>query len=302
MIFPKSVTKGDTIGVIAPAGPYREKTIEEIEETLKCYGYKAKFGKSCYSSYKGYLADTDEIRAKDIEEMFLDQEVDGILCIRGGYGTLRILDSIDYNIIKNNPKAFIGFSDITALHIAFNQKAELVTFHGIMAGSCYRWDEFTFNSLVDALEMGDSLELVNPEGEELITLVDGQCEGQIIGGNLSLIAATMGTEFEIDAKGKILLIEDVGESIYKIDRMLTQLALAGKFDECVGIIFGDFCDCNKENDGDFELEELLYDRVRKYKKPCILNLKSGHCMPMISIPLGVDCKLNATFKKIILYK
>ncbi len=297
MNFPRGIKKGDTIGIIAPSGPFRND-LYEVEKTLVNYGYKVKFGKSCHTSYKGYLSNEDKIRAKDIEEMFLDNEVDGIICLRGGYGTPRILDMIDYNIIKENPKFFVGFSDITALHIAFNQKANLQTVHGIMAGSSPSWDELTYNSLINAINIDDTLQITNPKDEEIQTLVEGVCEGELIGGNLALIAATMATEYEIDTKGKILFIEDVGESIYRLDRMLTQLLLAGKFDDCVGVIFGDFANCNKENDEDFELEELLRDRMKNINKPSIYNLQSGHCMPMISIPFGVKCRLDATNKTV----
>ena len=177
-----------------------------------------------------------------------------LICLRGGYGTPRILDLIDYDIIKNNPKFFVGFSDITGLHIAFNKYTDLVTFHGPMAGTSHKWDEFTYNSLINALN-----------------------------NNLNKL-------------------EDFGEAIYRLDRMLTQLSLAGKFDDCVGIVFGDFCDCNKDNDDDFEILELIQDRVAKYNKPCISNLKSGHCTPMITLPFGCKYKLNATEKTLELIK
>ena len=143
MIYPKGIQKGDTIGIVAPSGPFRSTTLEKIEKALNDLGYNVKFGESCYGSYKGYLSSEDNIRAKDIENMFLDKEVDGILCLRGGYGTPRILDLIDYDIIKNNPKFFVGFSDITGLHKAFNNKTDLVTYHGVMAGTSHQWDEFT---------------------------------------------------------------------------------------------------------------------------------------------------------------
>ena len=234
--------------------------------------------------------------------MFEDKNIDAILCLKGGYGTPRILDKINYDIIKNNPKIFIGYSDITALHIAFNQICNLVTFHGIMAATVSNWDEFTYNSFMDILDMKENLELKNPEDEELYTLVKGSTNGIIIGGNLSLIANTIGTSYEIDVKDKILFIEEIGESIYKIDRMLTQLELSGKFNDCKGIIFGDFEDCNKEREEDYDLYDLLLNKIKKYNKPCIYNLQSGHCKPMISMPLGVNCELDATNKKIILTK
>lgn len=298
MIFPKVIFEGCTIGIVAPSSPFKKYKLNIIEENLNKLGYEVKFGKSCFSSYKGYLSGEDNIRAKDIEDMFLDKEIDGILCLRGGYGTPRILDKINYDIIKKNPKFFIGYSDITALHIAFNQKCDLVTFHGIMAGTCPEWSKFTYESLINAINYKDYLDIKNPVDEEIYTLVEGTCEGILTGGNLSLLVSTIGTDYEVNTKDKILFIEEIGESIYKLDRMLTQLDLSGKFRDCSGIIFGDFCDCDKENEDDFELIELLKDRVSKYNKPCVFNLKSGHCDPMITLPLGTKCILDAD-KKII---
>ncbi|MGL5314276.1 MAG: S66 peptidase family protein [Peptostreptococcaceae bacterium] len=298
MIFPKGFSQNCTLGIVAPSGPFKKYSLDKIEYSLKKLGYSVKFGKSCYGSHKGYLSSEDAIRAKDIEDMFLDNDVDVILCIRGGYGAPRILNMINYNIVKDNAKPFIGFSDITALHTAFNQKAGLVTFHGIMAGSSPDWDAFSYKSLLDALNMKDNLVIKNPSDTPINTLVSGKCSGIITGGNLALLVSTLGSEFEIDTKDKILFIEDIGESIYRLDRMLTSLDLAGKFKDCAGIIFGDFCDCIKSNDDDFELEELFLDRIAKYNKPCISNLKCGHCTPMLTLPLGVHCELNADNKEI----
>ena len=166
MIYPKKLNKGDTIGIIAPSSPYRalckeslNYELDNIKKTIENFGYKVKMGSTCYLSYKGYLAGTDEDRVKDIEIMFEDKTIDAILCLKGGYGTPRILNKINYDIIKNNPKIFIGYSDITALHIAFNQICNLVTFHGIMAATVSNWDEFTYNSFMDILDMKENLEL-----------------------------------------------------------------------------------------------------------------------------------------------
>ncbi|MEG2787788.1 MAG: LD-carboxypeptidase [Romboutsia sp.] len=309
MIYPKMLKKGDTIGIIAPSSPYKPKSkhllneeLNNVKKTIENFGYQVKMGKTCYLSYKGYLAGADEERVKDIELMFNDKEVDAILCLRGGYGTPRILDKINYDIIKNNPKIFIGYSDITSLHIVFNQDCNLVTYHGTMASTSPNWDEFTYKSFMDMIEMEDNLVIENPENEELYTLVDGISEGIIIGGNLSLITSTIGSKYEIDVKNKILFIEEIGETMYRVDRMLTQLELAGKFEDCSGIIFGDFEDCKKEREEDYELYDLFLDKIEKYNKPCVCNLQSGHCKPMISMPLGITCKLDATNKKIILTK
>ena len=298
MKCPKFLAKRDTIGLIAPAGPLRSIKIEEIKYELNKLGYEVKIGKSCYLSYKGYLSGRDEDRALDLEKMFLDKDVDAIMCVRGGYGCARILDLIDFTIIRDNPKIFIGFSDITALHIAINQICDLVTYHGIMAASIKKWDYFTYSSLINALNFKDELILKNPCNEKLISIYDGSCEGKLIGGNLSLIVSTLGTKYEIDTKDKILFIEEIGEFTYKIDRMLNHLQMAGKFKDCKGIIFGEFTDCNKAFDNDDEILNLFQEIAIKNKKPTICNLKSGHCIPMVSIPLNMICQMNSVNEEI----
>lgn len=298
MKCPKFLAKRDTIGLIAPSGPLRNIKIEEIKYELNKLGYEVKIGKSCYLSYKGYLSGRDEDRALDLEKMFLDKDVDAIMCVRGGYGCARILDLIDFTIIRDNPKIFIGFSDITALHIAINQICDLVTYHGIMAASIKKWDYFTYSSLINALNFKDELILKNPCNEKVISIYDGICEGKLIGGNLSLIVSTLGTKYEIDTKDKILFIEEIGEFTYKIDRMLNHLQMAGKFKDCKGIIFGEFTDCNKAFDNDDEILNLFQEIAIKNKKPTICNLKSGHCIPMVSIPLNMTCQMNSLNEEI----
>ena len=302
MKYPKPLEKGNTIGLIAPAGPLRNMKIEEIKYELNKLGYKVKIGKSCYLSYKGYLSGEDKERALDLERMFLDKNVDAIMCIRGGYGSARILDLIDFSIIRDNPKIFVGFSDITALHIAINQLCNLATYHGIMAASIKKWDEFTYNSLINALNFKDELEIENPSNEKLISLYGGFCEGAITGGNLSLIVSTIGTKYEIDTKNKILFIEEIGEYTYKVDKMLNHLEMTDKFKDCNGIIFGEFTDCKKAFPNDYEILNILEEIATKNKKPTICNLKSGHCIPMVTIPLNINCYLDCNKNKITLTK
>ena len=229
---PKGLKQGDTIGIIAPAGDLREYTIEGIKSSIESYGYKVKIGRSCYLNYRGYLAGEDEIRVSDLENMFLDDRVNAIMCLRGGYECSRILDMIDYDIMKTHPKVFIGFSDITVLHIAFNQKCNLITYHGIMANKASLWDEFSYYSLLEALNFKGEYWVTNPNDIPIYTLYEGNATGQIVGGNLSMITSTLGTEYEIDTKDKILFIEEVGEYIYRIDRLLKHLELANKFEDC----------------------------------------------------------------------
>ena len=208
---PKCLKQGDTIGIIAPAGDLREYTIEGIKSSIESYGYKVKIGRSCYLNYRGYLAGQDEMRVLDLENMFLDDRVDAIMCLRGGYGSSRILDMIDYDIIKTHPKIFIGFSDITALHIAFNQKCNLITYHGIMANKASLWDESSYYSLLEALNFKGEYWVTNPDNIPIYTLYKGNATGQIIGGNLTMITYTLRKEYEIDTKDKILFKEEVGE-------------------------------------------------------------------------------------------
>lgn len=294
MNTPKKLNIGDTIGIIAPSGPLTKGNIEQIKSAIEEYGYEVKVGDSCYLTHKGYLAGDDETRAKDIEKIFLDKNIDAIICLRGGYGASRLLDKINYKIISENPKIFIGFSDITALHIVFNQRCNLSTYHGIMAYTAPKWDEFTYISLLNALNFEEELIIKNPTKEKIHTIYPGHAEGMLVGGNLSLIVSTLGTEYEIDTKNKILFIEEVGEYIYRLDRMLMHLYHAGKLTDCNGIIYGDFNDCRKFNDDDNEIINLLKEISEKVKKPSIYNLQAGHCMPMLTLPLGAYCNIDAS--------
>ncbi|AOY75045.1 S66 peptidase family protein [Clostridium formicaceticum] len=301
MIKPKALELGDTIGIIAPASPSTKKKIDLAKEKLNALGYKVRVGKSCYAAH-GYLAGKDDLRAEDVNHMFEDEMIKGIICLRGGYGATKILDKLDFKAIENNPKVFVGYSDITALHLAINQKCHLVTFHGPMAASDFAGDmeDFTRVSFLKAVTTSHPMEdTENPVSEKLKCLVEGEATGKIIGGNLSLIAATMGTPYEIDTKGKLLFLEDIGEAPYRIDRMLTQLALAGKFHDAVGIILGDFKDCEaSQEEKSLDLMEVFKEIILPYGKPTVYNLKAGHCSPMLTLPFGVNTILKATETKL----
>jgi len=296
MIKPKPLKKGDCIGLVAPASPTPEEKVIASKEKLEELGFRVKVGRSCCAKY-GYLSGKDDLRASDLNLMFMDNYVNGIMCIRGGYGTPRILDKIDYAIIRNNPKVFIGYSDITAIHIALNQICKLVTFHGPMASTdmLKEFDEFTKESLINCITSEETIGSVkNPEGYKIETLVGGYTEGGLVGGNLSLIAATIGTPFEIDTRGKILFMEDIDEEPYSIDRMLTQLALAGKLDNALGFILGDWNNCTaKPNEPSLTLTEVFNDLIVPLNKPTVYNVKAGHCKPMITLALGLDVALDA---------
>ena len=294
---PKALKIGDTIGLVAPASALRQAgALEKSIKILEQQGFKLVIGESCGKKY-GYFSGSDEIRARDINTMFQDSNIDAVFCLRGGYGTPRILDMLDYDMIKKNPKIFIGYSDITAIHIALNQKCDLITFHGPMAASDMLEDfnEFSKESYLKAITSIKPLgQLNNPLGIDIKSMVSGKARGKIVGGNLSLIAATIGTPYEIDTVGKILFLEDVGEFTYSVDRMLTQLRLSGKLKDCVGIILGDFTNCLPQYEGfDHTLMEVFHDIIVQAKKPTIYNFMAGHCTPKITIPLGADSLLDA---------
>lgn len=303
MIKPKALEIGDTIGVVAPASPTTKEKVDRSYNRLIEMGFKVKMGKSCYENY-GYLSGIDSIRAEDLNQMFRNQEVNGIICLRGGYGTPRVLELLDYELIRNNPKVFIGYSDISALHIAISKFSNLVTFHGPMVASNMIGDfsQFSEESLYSFI-LKDKFKnsINNPLGEEIVTINGGVVESSIIGGNLSLIADTLGTPYEIDVKNKILFIEEVGEEPYQIDRMLTQLRLSGKLKEAKGIILGDFNQCvakESKDRGSLSLEQIIEDIIKPLGIPTIANLKSGHCEPMITIPFGVKARLDADNKEL----
>lgn len=298
MIYGKKLKFGDTLGFIAPSGAVRtEGAIERAVEETKRMGFKVKLGESAGQKY-GYLSGSDEVRARDINTMFADDEVDAIVCLRGGYGAMRILDKLDYDLIAKHPKIFMGFSDITALHIALLNRCNLATFHGPMAAANWAGkplDDFSRESMYRALMNAEPVgELVNPPEYPKETVNPGQAEGLLVGGNLMLIASSLGTPWEIDTKDRIIFIEEVGERTYCVDRMLTQLRLAGKFDDCAGVVFGDFADCPIEYpEFGLSLEEIIRDVVAPCGKPIFTGLRCGHCTPKLTLPFGVKCRMDA---------
>lgn len=298
MIYGKKLKFGDTLGFIAPSGAVRtEGAIERAVLETERMGFRVKLGESAGQKY-GYLSGTDEVRARDINAMFADDEVDAIVCLRGGYGATRILDKIDYDLIARHPKIFMGFSDITALHIALLNRCGLVTFHGPMAAANWAGkplDDFSRDSMYRSLMNAEPAgELANPPEYPRQMVNPGQAEGLLVGGNLMLIASSLGTPWEIDTKGRIIFIEEVGERTYCVDRMLTQMRLAGKFDDCAGVVFGDFADCPVEYpEFGLTLEEIIRDVVAPSGKPIFAGLRCGHCSPKLTLPFGVRCRMDA---------
>lgn len=280
--------RGDTVGIVCPAGPVREDLLASGIKTLESLGLKVKPGHHVRAEL-GYLAGSDRERAEDINRMLADPSVKGIFCARGGFGCTRILDLVDYGAAAQNPKVFVGYSDITALHLALAKNAGLVTFHGPMAAEMTEdFPRYNLDCLERALFCPEPLgEIKNPEGEDPpVTLFPGRAKGPIKGGNLSLLCSTIGTPYEIDTRGCIFFVEEIGEPPYKIDRMLTHLRMAGKFEQAAAIVFGRWKKCSDDKHPDTRVDHLLAEIAKAEQKPCISNVMIGHDKYNITIPLG----------------
>ena len=297
MLKPKPLRPGDTIGLVGVSGAMhdREAHFPKMLAAIDEMGYRVIVDETCSAQY-GYLSGTDAERSAALTRMFRDDRVDAVVCMRGGYGAHRMLDGVDFDAIRANPKIFLGFSDITALHTAIHQKVGMVTFHGPMPST--NWvgiDDFSRESLRRALTSVEPLgRIANPPGMSPRCVAPGRCEGPLVGGNLSLIAAACGTPWQLDVRGKVLLLEDIGEYVYRLDGMLTQLRQCGMFDQCAGVVLGGFTRCEEEyKDYACSLEDVIRDIIVPAGKPVLADMMIGHTERMITVPLGVMCRLDA---------
>lgn len=293
---PAVLRKGSMIRVVAPASPEEDpSSLTKNLARLRELGFNVSLGQ-CVRKLKthGYLAGTDEERTEELNDAFRDDKVDAIFCVTGGYGTSRILPSLDYDLIKSNPKIFLGYSDITTLHIAMHQKSDLVTFHGPVLTS--EFTDYTLEWLLRTLQHPEPLgELINPsDGPIIKTINEGKASGKLVGGNLTLMACTLGTPYEIDTKNKILFLEDTEEPPYRIDRYLTQLWLGNKLQDTAGIVVGEFTKYEPTQTPSLTLWDVLKDRIGGNGKPAIYGLCCGHGKHHLTLPIGVDTRIDAT--------
>ncbi len=300
IIKPPRLKTGDTIGVIAPSSGVSEETFEEGLQHLADLGFKTKIGRYARER-NGFLAGSDQERLRDLHWAFQDSEVDGIWCMRGGYGASRILPQIDFGLIKRNPKVFIGFSDITALHLAIFQKTGLVTFHGPVGASDF--SDYTRTHVLNTImkvsapyeiELPAPPEGADPTLYKTIVVNGGKCRGRLIGGNLSLISALNGTDFGLkDVRGKILFLEDVSEAPYRVDRMLTQLIQSVDMRLVAGIALGVFTKTENEDDSPSQsMIDVFRDRLGGLGVPVIYGLSFGHIRDQFTLPIGVEAELD----------
>lgn len=293
LIKPRRLKLGDTIGLISPASILPEEdAYDEIIKTIAGLGFRVKIGSYARNRY-GNLAGRDEERADDLNRMFADPTVDAIIPFRGGWGSNRILDMIDFDTIRNNPKPLIGFSDITSLLLAIYAKTGLVTFHGPVGKS--EWNEFTKSSFERVLMSGRAATLENPFDAEVSvqTITGGQARGKLLGGNLTVLTSMLGSDYLPEWDNSILFLEDIGEDVYRIDRMLTQLKLNGILAKISGFIFGRCTNCNRGNNYSLKLEQVLKDHIQVLGTPSFYGSMIGHIDNMFTLPIGISSEMDA---------
>ena len=299
---PNPLTPGAAVALVAPGSAVQESALEKALAFVRSLGLEPVVYPSCYYRNRdGYLAASDAQRARDIQDAFADPHIQGVWCIRGGYGSHRLLPLLDGERIRNCPKWFGGYSDVTALHLFLNQVCDLETYHCTMPSTEPDADAFTLAWLKKALFGGLTGPLVQPQGQTLQALVPGRASGPLCGGNLSLVAASLGTPWEIDTRNKILFLEDIGEKTYRVDSMLTQLRNAGKFRDCAGVLLGAWTDCPPEYpDRALLLPEIFSQLIVPAGKPVITGAACGHCLPTLALPMGRMCTLNADHCRVVL--
>lgn len=304
ILKPKRLSKGDTVGLIAPASNVETDEFNRAVQNLEGLGFKVKVGKNARNQ-NGFLAGTDKERLEDLHWAFSDSEIKAVWCVRGGYGASRLLPSIDYNLIKKNPKILIGYSDITALHLAITNNTGLVTFHGPVASSNY--NDYTKNHALDVLMNPTApykieLSEFNKTNESFLykteVISKGKARGRLIGGNLSLLTALAGTPFGLkNIKGKILFIEDVNEAPYRVDRMLTQLRQSADLKSLAAIACGIFEDSSARRKTAAEIVpptqiDVIKERLGDLGIPIIYGLSFGHIREQFTLPIGIKAELD----------
>lgn len=292
VLLPVALQPGDTIGVVAPASNIKSELLLAGVEELKRLGYQVKYRDSILEKAR-YTAGSIKRRADEFNEMMADPEVKAIFAARGGYGAVEILEHIDFGAIAEQPKIVMGYSDITVLLIALYQKCNWATFHGPMVAK----DFAAGASHYDARSFTKVLTRTLPAGpidsRDTKILSSGQARGRLLGGCLPLIISLMGTPWELDTTDTILFLEDIGTKPYQIDRMLTQLRLAGKLQMVRGIVFGEMVDCVQHANQGYTIEEVLHDATKDLGIPVLFGLKAGHSeVGNITLPFGVEVVLD----------
>lgn len=299
LVKPRRLKEGDTVGLVLPASAALERDeVAFAREQLEAAGFKVRLGRHVYDKH-GYFAGRDADRAADINAMFADDAIAGIVCYTGGWGSPRVLPYLDFELIARKPKVLAGFSDITALLNAIHQRTGLVTFHGPTGSSTFEsYTVENFRRVVMTAAPAGVLAQPPKKGDVLVDRVNrtvkiapGKATGRLVGGNLTMVATAMGTPYEVDTDGAVLFLEDVREDMYRVDRMLTQLALGGKLDRIAAFVFGRCTDCGTRAP-QFTLEDVLRDRIVPLGVPAISGLSFGHIEQKLTIPVGITATVD----------
>ncbi|MBK7476712.1 MAG: LD-carboxypeptidase [Haliscomenobacter sp.] len=300
LVKPPRLKPGDKVGLITPGSFIPDRTLEKAIANIRNLGFEVVLGKHIRAK-RGYIAGTDRQRLDDLHTAFANPDIRAVWCARGGYGCTRLLPEIEYELIAKNPKVLIGYSDITALHLAIHQQTGLVTFHGPVAGSDFT--AYTASHVKAVLleakaphviqMLSDHGEVKNPELYKSQVLRPGRVKGPLSGGNLSLLAAMAGTGFGLNAAGKLIFMEDIDEKPYRIDRMLTQLRQSANLDQAAAFALGIFAGCVPEpGDESLTLAETVADRLSDLGRPAVYGLTFGHIANQCTLPMGIQAELD----------
>jgi muramoyltetrapeptide carboxypeptidase len=296
---PQYLTPGDTIGLVCPAGYMAIEKVQACISTLQQWGYQVKTGNTVGSASENYFSGTDDERLADLQQMMDDDDVRAVLCARGGYGLTRIIDRIDFKKFREQPKWIIGFSDVTVLLSHIYSNYDISTLHAPMAGAFNGPDKE--NKFLLSLRKAIEGRRISYQVDPHLFNRRGEAVGELIGGNLALLAHCIGTDSDVKTKGKILFIEDVGEFLYNIDRMMYQLKRADKFKKLAGLIVGGFTD-SKDTDRPFgqSAEEIIRDAVSEYDFPLCFGFPVSHGKENLALKIGVGYKLKVGKSKVVL--
>ena len=308
IIKPRRLEAGAGVGLISPASAtFVREDLEIVIEAMQALGLVTHLAPHLLDRY-GYLAGKDADRAADINQFFADPAIAALLPIQGGWGCSRVLPYLDYDLIRQNPKILVGFSDVTALLLGIHAQTGLVTFHGPNGLSSWRTEQV--ESFRQVLFAGEPVTLVNPSDPDdadrlmpvnnrIRTITPGRATGKLLGGNLSVLSAMIGSAYEPDWQETILFVEDIGESIYRIDRLLTHLKLAGVLKQLAGFVFGQCIDCSPDAEyGSLTLEEVLTDHIGPLNVPAWSGAYIGHLEIIWTVPLGVEVAIDASIGQI----
>ena len=294
LLAPPPLAPGARVALVSPAGPLRgEEDVARAVDNARSFGWEPTVAPHALAR-RGYLAGSDAERARDLNDALGDRSVDAVWCLRGGYGAMRILDAVDYDALRARPRALLGYSDITALHLAVGERCGLVSYHAPTARA--ELTPFTRSSLERAV-----VRSTDPCGSapDARTLRPGRAEGVLAGGNLALLAALAGTPYAPRFAGAVVVLEDIGEATYRVDRMLRQLLLAGLLDDCRAIVFGHCTNCPEaSDDGARTLDEIVAETADALGVPCLAGVPVGHIDDQWTVPLGRLAEVDAVAKTV----